>query len=1114
MQRFRSSSSSSTLDSPLSPTYLSHISPSQSTTTNNNNDKSSTTNINIVHNTTRRGGPINISVHSLVSPSSSLPRSAYDPPPTPTSPRLPQSPISSAAGVMKKLLRRRRGHTGDETGLGIVGASIGANNRSTGYEAAAGSPGGPGSIHSFVIVGGEGAVATGTTIYDLEPPSPVSPSSSTFSTSASFSSTTRASSGSMGPLVGTTGMISPRSPTFPQSMMTRFSTGRDQQQQHMHMQQQQQQQHQQQQQQQALPAAHATHSSSPTLPISIPVRGRSRRPSIPNATTATASATATSPPVSVIGPPGQVQSLSLSAAHLHRRLDRRSLSADSLRSDKDQPASSIQTTGSNSSAATITPDIPVQAPSSVNQQQQQPSVSSKSSPSPLSSDRHGHIQGDVEFFRKSVEFLRAHHSRHNTADDWANRNKRKHQVPVRRQSESCLLDRIAQSHVSDKDSIASTNDRKTVILSSSAPANEKGVENEAEEPRAFGPGSCWKDLDPTYPSMMDFDQFVDDSNRSLLSSVDILLMPTISSPTRYYDCPRSRKLVRSYLTSKGREFDEMIEFGFPLTSIVDDNKSSSPSSSKDCRFLTLRLTLTPWHARADEAKLYGSDDAAVVAAAVPIKEMVNKFLSRTSAKLSCSPPRILSLLPDRKLSLTPDSSLAVAHQQQPSPLDTSAASPSSATSPSLSQTPRSFFDMSVGTTTSQPGSSQLPPSGPRSAKATNSGAVSPATTGSALPPRRQKGFRIMDPSNMSAPTPLSLSTASPSPLLRTVSSADYLSIDPSSPGMMASPPSTPSPTTAYPFQTQRPYSQQPLLPPRKGSLSAMSSYYSQQQPLYSTGSFDDLTSQPSPPPAVPARRKASSPAIFNTTSSATAAGVYPGDDNSSSNNHITHGPRYQHLAPTPPPEMTIPSPRSMSTSPFVATTNNNNRSNKFSTSPPSPQPMPGVTANTTTAVPIPIPGASSRYPHHRPPIYGTSTPPTLAANTAPTTIWSETDVYGAPSARIARPRRHDSAEHLHSHSQSKQQQQQAVSSPSSASTGATDTYRMYIPQTQYAPSVETQATELIWKPRCSEAIAWEQTEGFSAKDMTRHQNTQAPVVTGVKDAVTSRVMVSARMVLR
>ncbi|KAG9061608.1 hypothetical protein KI688_007187 [Linnemannia hyalina] len=32
--------------------------------------------------------------------------------------------------------------------------------------------------------------------------------------------------------------------------------------------------------------------------------------------------------------------------------------------------------------------------------------------------------------------------------------------------------------------------------------------------------------------------------------------------------------------------------------------------------------------------------------------------------------------------------------------------------------------------------------------------------------------------------------------------------------------------------------------------------------------------------------------------------------------------------------------------------------------------------------------------------------------------------------------------------------------------------------------LEAQASELIWKPRCSATIAWEQTQGISAKDKT------------------------------
>ena len=60
--------------------------------------------------------------------------------------------------------------------------------------------------------------------------------------------------------------------------------------------------------------------------------------------------------------------------------------------------------------------------------------------------------------------------------------------------------------------------------------------------------------------------------------------------------------------------------------------------------------------------------------------------------------------------------------------------------------------------------------------------------------------------------------------------------------------------------------------------------------------------------------------------------------------------------------------------------------------------------------------------------------------------------------------------------------------------------------------LETQATDLIWKPRCSETTAWEQTQGISAKDKTSKYT--GLVATGVKDMVTSREMVSARVALR
>ncbi|KAF9939627.1 hypothetical protein BGZ65_009986 [Modicella reniformis] len=255
------------------------------------------------------------------------------------------------------------------------------------------------------------------------------------------------------------------------------------------------------------------------------------------------------------------------------------------------------------------------------QQSQKPPV--KSNPNTeqgLSVVQHEHQrnfheiqEADIEFYNSSIEFLNTHHSRVKTADHWANRNKRKLSIPLGLECESSLVSNVLEvTHET---------------LNPDIEPEAVGLNDTAFD--AFSAGSSWKDLDQSYSSESDMDA----ECRSLLSSVDIMLVSSVSSPTRYYDCSRSRMLVKTYLSSSDREFDEMVEFGFPYSSVVEDK------DDKDCRFLTLRLTLTPWHARADEAKLYGQEDAEKH---VPLKEMVNKFLSRTSAMLSYPPQRVPS----------------------------------------------------------------------------------------------------------------------------------------------------------------------------------------------------------------------------------------------------------------------------------------------------------------------------------------------------------------------------------------------------------------------------------------------------------------------------------------
>ncbi|KAF9993759.1 hypothetical protein BGZ80_008042, partial [Entomortierella chlamydospora] len=115
---------------------------------------------------------------------------------------------------------------------------------------------------------------------------------------------------------------------------------------------------------------------------------------------------------------------------------------------------------------------------------------------------------------------------------------------------------------------------------------------------------------------------------------DILLVSDTSSPTQYYDSEQTRYALRAFLLGGNREFEEMIEYGFPSDLFPDsDSKSrtataSDPLPEMNCHYLTLRITLTPWHARADESKLYGPVTDATENQ-TQLKTMVNKFFTRT-----------------------------------------------------------------------------------------------------------------------------------------------------------------------------------------------------------------------------------------------------------------------------------------------------------------------------------------------------------------------------------------------------------------------------------------------------------------------------------------------------
>ncbi|KAG0068467.1 hypothetical protein BGZ93_006981 [Podila epicladia] len=114
------------------------------------------------------------------------------------------------------------------------------------------------------------------------------------------------------------------------------------------------------------------------------------------------------------------------------------------------------------------------------------------------------------------------------------------------------------------------------------------------------------------------------SSTTLLVHTDddssILLVSTRPTPTQFYSALKTRKALRTLVTNSEQEFENMLERGFiwsPVSELVDPNNPDEddvledqdqefmiPSVSPQY-FMTLRITLTPWHARADESEIYG-----------------------------------------------------------------------------------------------------------------------------------------------------------------------------------------------------------------------------------------------------------------------------------------------------------------------------------------------------------------------------------------------------------------------------------------------------------------------------------------------------------------------------
>lgn len=350
----------------------------------------------------------------------------------------------------------------------------------------------------------------------------------------------------------------------------------------------------------------------------------------------------------------------------------------------------------------------------------------------------------------------------------------------------------------------------------------------------------------------------------------IMLVSSSALPTQFYDAPKTRSVLRTYLTSSGFEFDEMIEYGFPSEAFMsdddddDDPRTEDPLSSQQkraaelapsCRFLTLRITLTPWHARANESTLYGP--SSVTGRQLQFKAMVNQFFSR-SGGTTTTDLMAASLSSSSTLSLVGETGAATSPKIRPRTLATSA---------SLSAL---GVAAGFGTATSVSTARDVSTSRP-SSRAAESRSTSRANS-RASSPRRD---RSSPPSSLrGCPTAATDHPCGPSisPLLPSHSlSPNYVS---------SSVPTTTKEGDHAPRVGRRLFSPTPssspshsMIPlpvgngstsqlPRKGSLSALSI------PL---GSQQQQDQQPSPStptsghaPIIPPRRKGSTPALFFT----------------------------------------------------------------------------------------------------------------------------------------------------------------------------------------------------------------------------------------------------------
>ncbi|KAF9114778.1 hypothetical protein BGX27_009899 [Mortierella sp. AM989] len=565
-----------------------------------------------------------------------------------------------------------------------------------------------------------------------------------------------------------------------------------------------------------------------------------------------------------------------------------------------------------------------------------------------------------QLYENSILFLEGMHnipeytsSRDITSFDKSNPNNSS-QTQRRRQSESVLQNKFDEqtSATDTRDTAAALEDLEKEIVTLSKeiiiPTVDQVLYETEEEP---------KESQVTQQQQQQ-------QQLLLPSGVDILLVSDSSSPTQFYDTEQTRYALRSFLIGGNREFDEMVEYGFPSEIFSDSSATtgeseaikthtataSDPLTEMNCRYRTLRITLTPWHARADEAKLYGSESADS-GKQTQLKTMVNKFFSRSPAVTAAPSPAaaLMSSPPPSQRARMMCGSRRPSEQSVTTVRSNRSSAEQSAYRPTPAELARSTPNSRPESFSAQPATRLSYPGEEKEGGLLHASSSSENRSSSEASSRVYSCGDGLKQENKSRVPNRHMDSSTQSPLsLHPVSSSRPTSRMPVAEGIISSRPRLSPPSTRTPSPMLSIGDSYGSQPPRKGSLTALSVPIKDSQDSTQTCSDRGVGDGAF---VAPYRRKCSSSAIFGAQSGSNLREVPLADSN-------------RGIPPVAAPRYLLSEGRSFSAG---SVTKSSDGGSDINSSSPSESPTP--TAHQLYATQQQEPKRSARYPYQQHTLY-------------------------------------------------------------------------------------------------------------------------------------------------